>query len=127
MGTQRFSGTQTTSAWEAKPAPATATRSPGLKPVTPAPTSSTTPGGAVAQGDRLIQAVHGLFEDADKALFLALAQAWRTRSGRARALPNRLFWPISIISFSVPGLMREATFRTSTPPALHRGSGTSRR
>src|SRR5208337_297466 len=33
----------------------------------------------------------------------------------------------SILSFSVPGLIREAAVRTSAPPALRPGSGTSAR
>ncbi len=43
MGAQRRPGTMSISAWLAAPPPAMATRSPGLMPVTPAPTSIAVP------------------------------------------------------------------------------------
>ena len=42
-GTTRLRGTATISAWFAQPPPPQATRSPGARPSTPAPTSTTTP------------------------------------------------------------------------------------
>ena len=49
----------------------------------------------------------------------------RTRSGRERALPTRLFLARSTIIFSVPADTREWAVRTSTPPGRSEGGGTS--
>ena len=85
-------------------------------------------GRTISQGHRLIEAVHGFLKNADKAFFLGfgpgLAHEIRPGSGLP---PKDSSSPISIISFSVPTLMSEALFCTSTPPGLQDGSGTSAR
>src|SRR5690606_3353409 len=57
--------------------------------------------------------------------FLTLSSTCRTRSGRSFALPISDLPAKSIVIFSVPALISEATFRTVTPPDLLDGSGTS--
>ena len=55
----------------------------------------------------------------------ALRTAWRTRSGRARALASRLDLASAVTAASVPGEITEATVRTSTSAGLITGRGTS--
>ena len=49
----------------------------------------------------------------------------RTRSGRARAFPRMLFFPSDMMELSVPRLMKDERFLTSSACLEHTGTGTS--
>ena len=54
-----------------------------------------------------------------------LSTTFLTRSGRARAFWSRFFSPVSIFVRSVPALISEARFATSSQPGRSAGAGTS--
>src|SRR6266542_5411470 len=113
-------------AWLAWPTPAHATRSPGLIPRTPGPTSTTTPAelyptGVSSESFRRTACVVERIPSRR-----ALAATSRTRSGRALALPMRDFCEVSTRERSVPELMTEKALRTRIDPGAQLGAGTSR-
>ena len=77
-------------------------------PATARPTSSTSPGGRVAERQVLGQPpAHRLGRRGEPSA-RALRTTWRTRSGRARALASRLDWASAVTARSVPGEITDA-------------------
>jgi hypothetical protein len=54
-----------------------------------------------------------------------LSTTFLTRSGRARAFWSRFFSPVTIFVRSVPALISDARFATSSHPGLSAGAGAS--
>ena len=92
-GAARLRGTATISAWFAQPPPPQATRSPGARPSTPAPTSSTTPADEYPSGASAASRSRATPIAAETPSTRARSTTFLTRSGRARAFWTRLFSP----------------------------------
>ena len=125
-GTQRFKGTQLISACSAWSFPAHATIWPTDSSSTPVPTCVTTPLNEYPSGvyeSSLLTA--RLYASAGPSC-VAVSTILCSWSGRARAMPSSESFASPTFIISVPVEINEYRERTSTPPGLHTGGGTSR-